>query len=506
MARSFLLGLDSGSTATKAVLFDLSGRPVGIGSHRVAQQLPQPNWVERDMDEVWQAACQAIRDALSAAGASPGEIAAIGVTGHGDGLYLLDRQGAPLGPGMLSLDSRAFSVVEDWRRQGVIDHALALTGQHPYPYAAVSLLAWIKRHQPERFAAIGHVLFCKDWLRYKLSGVIATDPTEASTSFTELYRQTYDPAVLELYGLGELAAALPTIAGSCETIGRVTEAAARETGLQAGIPVAGGLHDVTASAVGLGNLSAGALSITAGTFSINEVLSDQPRLDPRWACRAGLKPGQWMSMAISPASSSNVDWFLRETFPEELRQAAAKKIPVFDLLHDEITRAFQNDSRLIFHPFLFGSPYAAPASAGFFGLRAWHQRGHLLRAVLEGTIFNHRTHVDALASAFPIHHIGLTGGGAGNPLIGQLFADILGRTVDISDAQEAGALGAALCAGVGAGLYRSLEDAAKQACHNAGRYEPTQARHAILSESFARFTRLVEAMTPLWPDLIDDKN
>jgi len=495
----YLLGIDSGSTATKAVVFDTSGRTIAVGSRRVERREARARHVERDMRETWDAACGAIRDVLREVPADG--IAAVGVTGHGDGLYLVDDAGAPLGPGMLSLDSRAFGVREQWRKDGVLDKALPLTGQQPYPYAAVSLLKWIQLNEPERYAKIGHALFCKDWLRLCLTGVPATDPTEASSSFTDVNTQAYSDEVLALYGLESIKRALPTIIAATAEAGRVTAQAAAETGLREGTPVACGLHDVTSSAVGMGNTEPGVLSITAGTFSINEILSGRPQLDTRWSCRNGTRPGQWMNMSISPASSSNVDWALRELFQHETQEAAARGCSLFDLIGDEMQAAFAEPSSVMFHPFLFGSPFEQPASASFFGIRSWHRRAHLARAVLEGMVFNHRWHVEALTSAFPAQRAGLTGGGSSSPLLAQLFADVLGVAIDIPENQEASALGAALCAGVSVGVFASLADASARACRVARTYAPDAQRHAQLDESYALWSQLVAAIEPLWPAL-----
>jgi L-xylulokinase len=496
---TYLLGVDSGSTATKAVVFDTSGRTIAVGSRRVEQRQARARHVERDMQETWEAACGAIRDVLRKIPAD--RIAAVGVTGHGDGLYLVDDAGAPLGPGMLSLDSRAFGVREQWRKDGVLEKALPLTGQQPYPYAAVSLLKWIQLNEPERYAKIGHVLFCKDWLRLCLTGVPATDPTEASSSFTDVNTQAYSDDVLALYGLESIRRALPKIIASTAEAGRVTAKAAAETGLKEGTPVACGLHDVTSSAVGMGNTEPGILSITAGTFSINEILSERPQLDTRWSCRNGTRPGQWMNMSISPASSSNVDWALRELFQHETQEAAARGCSLFDLIGDEVQAAFAEPSSVMFHPFLFGSPFEQPASASFFGIRSWHRRAHLARAVLEGMVFNHRWHIEALTSAFPAQHAGLTGGGSSSPLLAQLFADVLGVAIDIPENQEASALGAALCAGVGVGVFASLADASARARRVARTYTPDAERHARLDASYALWSQLVAAIEPLWPAL-----
>jgi L-xylulokinase len=498
---TYLLGLDSGSTATKAVIFDVTGRTIAVASRRVEQRQPRPRHVERDMDETWAAASGAIRDVLERSQVSAGTIAAVGVTGHGDGLYLVDHGGAPLGPAILSLDSRAFDVCDRWRQAGLLSQALELTGQQPYTYAAVSLLKWIQVNESERYTKIGHVLFCKDWLRLCLTGVPATDPTEASSSFTNVRTQQYCADVLELYGLASIGHALPPIVPSAVPAGRVTAQAAALTGLKEGTPVACGLHDVTSSALGMGNTEPGVLSITAGTFSINEILSDRPQLDRRWSCRNGIRPGQWMNMSISPASSSNVDWFVREFFAHEARQAEERRCSLFDLIGDELQAAFAEPSTVRFHPFLFGSPFEQPASASFFGIRSWHRRAHLARAVLEGMVFNHRYHAEALISALPAQRAGLTGGGSSSLMLAQLFADTLGMQIDIPESQEAGALGAALCAGVIGGAFSSLSEAAARACRIQRTHYPNPERRGQLTEAYTLYMDLISTMSPLWPAL-----
>lgn len=491
------MGVDCGSTAIKAAIFDEAGTTLSVASRKVVAICPAPGHVEQDLNQLWASAASAMREAAERSGRPPGEIGAIGVTAHGDGVYLADRAGAPLGNGIMSVDSRGFEIVAAWRAAGLLARAEALTAQRPYPYAATTLLAWIKRHQPERYAAIGHVMFCKDWIRACLTGVFATDPTEASTAFTNPHSQAYDAAILELFDLHEIESALPPIRPIAGLIGTVTGEAAARAGVPAGTPVAGGLHDVTASAVGLGSLGPGVLSVTAGTFSINEVLSSTLVVDPRWAARAGLRPGQWMNMAISPASSNNVDWFLRQAYRAELAEAERRGASVWDAIDADLDRVPAIDDPL-FHPFLYGSPYEEQASGGFFGLRSWHDRAHMLRAVIEGAVFNHRTHALALASAFDLSRAAVTGGGSSTPRLAQLFADVLGMPVDIPEAKEIGALGVALAAGVGVGAYASFEAGAAKACRVAARYAPDAERHAAYSARHARYAEIVEAMRPIW--------
>jgi len=155
----------------------------------------------------------------------------------------------------------------------------------------------------------------------------------------------------------------------------------------------------------------------------------------------------------------------------------------------------------MFHPFLFGSPFDQPASASFFGMRSWHRRGHLARAVLEGMVFNHRWHIEALTDTFPAQRAGLTGGGSSSPLLAQLFADVLGLAIEIPESQEASALGAALCAGVSVGVFSSLADAAARACRVQRTHTPSAQRHTRLDDTYRLWTRLAAAMEPCWPAL-----
>jgi L-xylulokinase len=492
-----LMGVDCGSSAIKAAIFDEAGTTLATASRRAVTICPAPGHVEQDMAQLWLSAAAAMREAVALSGRSPGEIGGIGVTAHGDGLYLADRSGAPLGAGIQSVDSRGFEIVEDWRAAGLLERAEALTAQRPYPYAATTLLAWIKRHRPEQYRAIGHVMFCKDWVRFCLTGVFATDPTDASTAFTNPHTQAYDPAILQLFDLSEIEAALAPIQPICGRIGAVTAQAAALSGVVAGTPVSGGLHDVTASAVGLGNLGPGALSVTAGTFSINEVLSTTLVVDSRWAARAGLKPGQWMNMAISPASSNNIEWFLRQAYRPELAEAERLGVPVWSIIEQDLIGDAAPDDPL-FHPFLYGSPYEEPASAGLFGLRSWHDRAHMLRAVIEGAVFNHRTHALALASVFELRRASIAGGGSSTPRLAQLFADVLGMPVYIAAAREVGALGAAIAAGVGVGAFATLEAGVEKACRVAARYDFDPRRHAALDERYERYAGVVESLRVFW--------
>lgn len=493
-----LIGIDNGLTVTKAVVFDLDGTPIATARRRVPQSLPRPRYVERDLDGLWRVTAEAIREALEASGRPASDVAAIAATAHGDGLYLLDRERRPLGPGILSLDSRAGALADDWNAGAVADRALAVTGQVPHASAPSALLAFIRDREPERFARIGHVLACKDWLRFCLSGSIGTDRTEASTAFTNVATQGFDREALAVFGLEALWPALPEVDHSAARIGAVTPAAASATGLLPGTPVAAGLHDVTASALGIGGHEPGWLAMVVGTYSINEIVTAVPAVDRRWFCRNAIEPGEWNAMAISPASTANYDWFLDQFCRAERAAADAGGAPVHEQLAPELTAALARPSDILFHPFLFGSPFGNAASAGFFGVHGWHDRGDLLKAVLEGIVFNHLTHVDDLRSSFAIEGVRISGGGARNPALSQMFADALGLPVEVSGADEAAAWGAALVAGASVGLFESPRAAARRTTTVLRRHAPDAGRGAALAARYAIWRDLVAAIRPHW--------
>ncbi len=493
----YLLGIDAGSTVTKAVLFDETGGEIGQAAQRVPHDYPHPHHAERDQDRVWEVTCSVIRQALNGTGIRPPDIAGVAVTSHGDGVYLVDRGGRPTRPGILSLDTRAADLVSRWRRDGRCAAALAVSGQEPWPGSPVSVLAWLERNEPDVLARTAYALAGKDAIKQRLTGVFSTDPTEASLSFTNVHTQVYDAGTLRIFDIEELSRLLPDVIPSGQVAGTVTRAAAEQSGLAEGTQVASGAHDVDCGAIGMGTVSPGQLAIIAGTFSINEVISDTARVDQRWHARNFVVPGQWMNMSISPSSATNLEWFARTLAAHEVETGTASGEP-FSFVENDISAIESSPSDLVYVPFLYGSPYSVDASASFVGLRGWHQRGHLLRAVMEGVVFNHRHHVDALRDGFHVTDIRLTGGAANSPRWVRMFADALAAPVGVSTVRESTALGSATLAGIAVGVYSDLADAARATFAEPAVYEPTRDGVARYEEAYRRYQRVIDAMMLVW--------
>ncbi|MEU0218477.1 FGGY-family carbohydrate kinase [Streptomyces sp. NPDC006265] len=498
MARELVLGLDAGHTVTKAVLFDATGRPVARGVGTVPLNTPRPRWVERDMDQVWRTAREAIAACLADAGPDAARaVSAVGLTGHGDGLYAVDERGRPVRAAIVAMDTRSEPVLKEWRDTPMWSRALELSGTVPFAGSPAALLTWLARHEPDVLRDARWLLSCKDWLRLRLTGEVATDPTDASASFTDMRRGGYSPELLDLYGLGTLAGKLPSVLACDAVSGTVTREVAALTGLAAGTPVVTGAHDVDAAALGIGGTTPGELCLIAGSFSINQVISERPVVDPRWQVRHFVRPGQWMIMSTSPASVANLEWFLRIT-----GAPAVHREGVHEAIGQEVERHLNGPSEVLFHPFLYGSPHPRHTSGTFLGLRGWHGRGHLLRALMEGVVLNHRWHVDALCSKLPVSAAAarLTGGAAHSEVWSQMFADALRRPVVVADVEESAARGAALLAATAVGLLDDVT-ASRAAVSVLRRHEPHADRVAVLDEAYEVYQEALEALGPVWARL-----
>lgn len=493
--QDYLLGLDAGNTVIKAVIFDRTGRELAHAGEEGHSSMPSPGHVERDLGELWANARRVIRTCLDKAGIAAGDIAAIGCAGHGNGLYALDRAGEPL-IGIQSLDTRATGLVETWLAEGVGERTYPIARQRPWPSQTPTLLAWLKRYRPELFQRIGTVFFSKDFVVNRLTGQRVSEVSDMSgAGLIDLAARRYDRALMEAYGLGDCMDLLPPLIESADIAGRVTAAVAAQTGLAAGTPVIGGLFDVVASALGSGVSRTGSASIIAGTWSINQVVIEGPDLDGPVFMSSTFDRTRYMAMENSATSAANLEWLVREFFEGD----HAAEISPFDACcaHAAAVQPAADDP--LYHPYLYGAQQDGHARAGFYGIAGWHTRGHLVRALLEGVAFGHRQHVEAIRKAgATFEEAVLSGGGARSRLWPQIFADVLGVPVSVAVSRETGALGAAIAAGTGVGLFSDFTDGANAMVRTDRHYRPNGALSAHYDRRYALYRDIGEAMTPLW--------
>ncbi len=453
---TLLLGLDIGSTIVKATVFDLRGRVVATAGEPAAGRHPEPGRVERDPERTWRTVTAVLQRVANGRGA---DIAAIGVTGCGNGAVFLDRHKRPVMPGIMSTDTRAVRVVKKVR---------AAPGQRPYPGQLPVLLRWLRATKSSASRRMVHALFWKDYVRLRLTDVLATDYTDAGAAglldFPSRELRHPEPS-------------LPEIRASLARAGSVTRSAAAVTNLAIGTPVFVGCIDCEAAVIGSGVRRPGDTSVVAGTWSINQSYTvTPPRGSRHFLVNVSAIPNRWLVLEASACSAVNFDW--------------ARKVLGGNLTEATQEAAHAEHTELLFLP-------GVPASAGaFVGLGPSHGRGDLFRAVMEGVVFAHRSHLDRLARSLgPTKRMCLTGGASTNRFWCQLFADGLGCAVHVPRCTEVGTLGAAICASVGAGYFTSVTAAQKSMVSGYRIYQPRPVHHAALTRSYRRYLRLSQYMS-----------
>ncbi|TIX26689.1 FGGY-family carbohydrate kinase [Mesorhizobium sp.] len=492
---NYILGLDAGNTVIKAILFDLSGRELALAARDGRSSMPRPGHVERDLDEFWHNAVSVIGQCIAEAGIDAGEIVAIGCAGHGNGLYALDRDGAPL-IGIQSLDTRAVGIVAEWAKQNVGDRTYAHCLQRPWAAQTPTLLAWLKRFSPALFASIGTVFLCKDFVVNRLTGARSSDTSDMSgCGLLQMQDRSYKPDLLAAYGLGDCMDLLPPVLESADIAGHVSEGVAALTGLRAGTPVVAGLFDVVASAVGSGVTRTGAASVIAGTWSINQVITDEPIRDPSIFMLSTFDRQRYLAIESSATSAANLEWIVREFLEHD---GDAGKSP-FELCSELVASVDPNSDIPIYHPFLYGSQQNGHARAGFYGIAGWHSRAHLLRALFEGVAFEHKRHVETLHKAgADFDQVVLSGGGSRSSVWPQIFADVFGVPVTVARSRETGALGAAIAAGAGVGIFADYSAGAAAMTAAARHFVPNEAVADAYARRYRLYGEINQAMTPMW--------
>lgn len=458
-----LLGVDNGGTTVKAVVFTDDGREAGAVRRATVVEHRAPGWAERRLALARTELHELISQALAAAGVAGSAIDAVGVVGHGDGLYLLGEDGQPSRDAILAIDNRATGVLERWRDDGTETAATAETGQQVFAASPAPLARWLVENEPDVLSRTRWLLSCKDWARHCLTGDVATDLADGSAALSTLDGRSWSTRALELYGLREIEPLLPPLRAATEVAGTVTDAAAAATGLSPGTPVVVGTHDVIATVLGIGAGGLGSASAITGTFGMNVVISADRVLGAQLQSRPLVTPDRWAVMSGSPASAGNFAWFLQ-------RFMAGVDDPLA-VAEAEIEAVLRQDSDLVFHPFLYGGPHGQ-ASANLIGLQAHHTRGHVLRAIWEGIAFTHGAHFDDLLGPDSMLHLRLGGGAARSRVWPQLFADALDCEVEVVKSSEPGALGAAMLAGVGVGIFDSVEAAIRRCVRVRDSYAP----------------------------------
>jgi L-xylulokinase len=500
---AYFLGIDNGGTATKAVVFDDEGNDVAGASRKVPMILPEPGFTERDMELLWKANCEAIAEAVAAAGIPASAIRGVALTGHGKGLYLWGKDGKPAYNGIVSTDSRAWVYPERWERDGTAARVFERTFQRILACQPVSLLRWLEDHRPGVVDRTRWIFEVKDYVRFRLTGEAFAEVTDYSGSnLLDLRTVRFERELLAEFGLAHVQDKLPPVKYSTEPCGKVSAEAAALTGLVAGTPVAGGMFDIDACAVAVDVTDEENLCVIAGTWSINEYISRTPVVNHSVMMNSLFcLPGYYLVEECSPTSAGNNEWFTNLFLQAEQDAAAARGVSVYEHVSELAGSVLPDGQSIVFLPYIYGSNYDPQARACFVGLDASHTRPQVIRAVFEGIAFCHLVHVEKLlANRARTRAVRLAGGAANSPVWAQIFADVFQLPVETVTARELGTLGAAMAAAVAAGVYRDLAEAARRMVKLGARYEPDAAAAAVYRRKYAQYRRVSAALEGIWKE------
>jgi len=500
---AYLLGIDAGTTVIKSTLFDLEGRELAGAAHDSSFLTPHPGWAESDMRTVWQAVRITVRQTLAQAAVAPEQIVAVGVTGQGDGTWLVDRVGDPVRPAILWSDGRTAELVQTLWQSGIGHELFQLTGTALNTCNQAMHLRWLQAHEPETLDRTAAVLRAKDWIFLCLTGVVSTDATDASHTYFSVHTQAYDDRIPTLLGVEAWRRAIPSAPQPAELKAPLLDSVAADLGLRVGTPVTAGPFDVAASALGVGAAFPGDACSVLGTAGVHQVMVDAPVLEPADIgynmCHA--PDGVLVRLLPTMTSTQNLQWFAREFYAQEWAAASESGANIWDALERIAAQEPLGARGVIYHPYLDPAGERAPfissaARAQFSGLSAYHTRATLLRAVYEGVALSV---LDCYATmGAPVASLRLAGGGARSPLWAQMLADALAAPVIVAEGTEYGARGAVMNAAVAIGLYGSYAEAVARMVRPARTVEPTPGKRQHYLALLEVYRAEREAMMQVW--------
>jgi len=489
-----ILGIDAGTSAVKTLVLTTTGQLLGHARANVRVRWSGPRQVEQDMDELWRAVVETVRAAVLEAGAV--QVAAVGVTGQGDGAWLVDIDGRPIGPAVIWLDGRATERVAAWERDGRAALVRAITGSALFPGALPVLLEELEAHDPQLLdRAVAH-LNCKDWIRYRLCGVVATDASEASRTYLDVRTGQYSDELIKRLDHERFRRLLPRVLPAWAVAGRVTAAAARELGLRDGIPVATGLVDTAASGVGLGTVKPDDAYAILGTTAFAGVLREQVTMDPSVpGITLAMGGGSQVIESLAPMNGTpNLDW---------ARGILGCQDANWTQIESMIQQAAPGAGGVLYLPYASISGERAPfldtaASAGWLGLTVQTTPAQMLRAVYEGVALSLRECMDVLGFGAGVR---ICGGAAASSVVCQIVADVTGRRVVRSTAEEPGARGACTVAMVAAGCAPDLAGALRMLGDRTDTVVSDPAVGELHDRQMTVYLALRDVVRPIWPAL-----
>lgn len=496
---AYLLGIDIGTSGTKTVLFDERGGTVAESLAEYPLYQPKMGWAEQEPMDWWNATAQTIRDVLAKSGVKGQDVAGVGLSGQMHGLVLLDKEGKVLRKSIIWCDQRTQAECDQMTEIIGKERLIEITANPALTGFTASKILWVKNNEPQIYEKTAKILLPKDFVRYMLTGEFATEVSDASgMQLMDVANRTYSDEVLSKLDIDK--ALLAPLYESCEVSAKVSAAAAAETGLLAGTPVVGGAGDQAACAVGNGICRPGVVSSTIGTSGVVFAYTDKVTIDPlgrvHTLCHA--VPGTWHVMGVTQGAGLSLKWFRDNFCQSEMETAALMGVDPYYLMDKQAETVPAGCEGLIYLPYLMGerSPHLDPYAKGvFFGLSAKHTKKDMLRAVLEGVCYSLKDCIEIIKGmGISVNEVRASGGGGKSPLWRQMQADMYHAPIYTVNSQQGGALGVALLAGVGTGVYSSVPEACDACVSSKKREEPMVQNEAAYEKYYAVYTSLYKSL------------
>jgi xylulokinase len=490
----YVLGIDVGTGGTRALIIDDQGRLISSATadHEPFTS-PKMGWAEQHPEDWWKACGLAVRQALSKARLAGDAVACVGFSGQMHGAVMLDERSQVVRPALIWCDVRTEPQGRELTEKIGVERIIQLTCNSALPNFTLTKFLWVRENEPGNWKRVRSVMLPKDYVRFRLTGDRAIDMADASgTLMLDVTHRRWSSEVLSAAEIDERL--LPALCESPDVCGKISAEGAAATGLKPGTPVVAGAGDQAAGATGMGIVAAGAVSATIGTSGVVFASTDRPALDPKGRlhtfCHA--IPGRWHVMGVTQAAGLSLRWF-RDQFgagKDECRDP-------YERLTEEAAAIPAGSDGLLWTPYLMGerTPHLdANARGALVGLTASHGRGHVIRAILEGVAFSLRDTFTIFGEMqVPVKRIRLGGGGARSKLWRQIQADVYGHEVEIVEAEEGAAYGAAILAGVGARIWPNVDDACNSIVRVAERI-PQRAEIAnAMNAAYAAYRRVYPA-------------
>ncbi|MBR3691830.1 MAG: xylulokinase [Clostridia bacterium] len=496
---AYLIGLDIGTSGTKTVLFDERGGVIASKTVEYPLYCDRPQWAEQQPED-WRDACIAgLRAVMHESGVNKEDVAGIGLSGQMHGLVMLDKAGEVLRRSIIWCDQRTGAECAEITRRIGAERLIEITANPALTGFTASKILWVQKHEPEIWEKCAHVLLPKDYIRYCLTGEFAAEVSDASgMQLLDVPARTWSREVLDKLEIDP--ALLAPVYESTLVTGRITAKIAAETRLAEGTPVVGGAGDQAAGAVGNGIVCPGAVSSTIGSSGVVFAYTDEVQIDPRGRvhtfCHA--VPGAWHVMGVTQGAGISLKWFRDNFCGAEKEAAALAGMDPYVLMDKQAARAEPGCGGVVYLPYLMGerTPHLDPDARGvFFGMTAATTRADMLRAVMEGVVFSLNDCLSIIRGmGIPTREIRASGGGGRSPLWRQMQADIFGKPIHTISSPEGPALGVALLAGVGTGVYASVPEACEASIRKVGCEKPNAAAKAAYKPYYALYKNLYKSL------------